>query len=163
MNIFTNFKNDTRKTWNAINQLKNNHKKTYLSYISLNNKILRHPSQISNAINEYYTIIAGNLDNNIPPATINPVTFLRGDYPSSMSVPPVISSDVTSVIKSLKNKKSTANEIPVPIIKANDEQIAIPLSKLFNQSIEQGIFSHPLTHATVIPIYKNGPKDNLGN
>ena len=47
---------------------------------------------------------------------------------------------------------STANESPVSIIKANNEQIAIPLSKLFNQSIEQGIFPHPLKQATVIPI-----------
>lgn len=34
---------------------------------------------------------------------------------------------------------------------------------MFNQSIEQGIFPQPLKHATVIPIYKNGPKDKLGN
>lgn len=80
-----------------------------------------------------------------------------------MSVLPIIPSDVTSTIKSLKNKKSNANEILVPIIKANNEQLAIPLSKLFNQSIEQGIFPQLLKHATVIPIYKNGPKNNLGN
>ena len=163
MNLFTNYKNDTKKVWNAINQLKNNHKKTYLSYIFINNKILRTPSEISNAFNEYYTNIAVNLDNNIPPATFDPTVFLRGDYPTSMSVHPVIHSDVTSVIKSLKNKKSNANEIPVSIIKDNCEHIAIPLSIIFNQSIGKGIFPQPLKHATVIPIYKNGPKNILGN
>ena len=80
-----------------------------------------------------------------------------------MSVHPVIHSDVTSVIKSLKNKKSNANEIPVSIIKDNCEHIAIPLSIIFNQSIGKGIFPQPLKHATVIPIYKNGPKNILGN
>ena len=163
VNIFTNFKNDTKIIWNAINQLKNNHNKTYLNYISLNNKILRTPSEISNAFNEYYTNIAVNLDNNIPPATIDPIEFLRGDYPTSMCVPPVLHCDVAKVIKSLKNKKSNANDIPVSIIKLNCEQIAIPLSIIFNQSIEQGLFPQPLKHATVIPIYKNGQKDKLDN
>ena len=134
-----------------------------MSYISLNNKILRTPSDITNAFNEYYTNIAVNLDNNIPTASVDPITFLRGDYPTSMSVPPVLPSDTTSVIKSLKNKKSSANEIPVNVIKGNCEQIAIPLSIIFNQSIERGIFPQTLKHATVIPIYKNGPKDKLGN
>lgn len=55
MNIFTNLKNDTGNIWNAINQLKNNYKKIYLSYIYLNDKILRHPSEISHAFNIYYT------------------------------------------------------------------------------------------------------------
>ena len=63
MNMFTNFRNDTKKIWNAINQLKNNHNKTYLNYISMNNKILRTPSVISKTFNEYYTNVAVNLDN----------------------------------------------------------------------------------------------------
>lgn len=64
-----------------------------------------------------------------------------------MSVPPVNSSDVTSVIKSLKNKKSNAKEIPVSITKGNCEQIAIPLSILFNQAIKQGILISTATKA----------------
>ena len=163
MNVFTNFKNDTKKIWNAVNQLRNNHKKSYINYMSLNNKILRKPSEISEAFNEYYTNIAPKLDQNIPPATSNPLNFLRGNYPASMSVPPVLPQDVTNIIKSLKNKKGNLNEIPVSLIKANSEQLAIPLSLLFNHSVQKGVFPRCLKHATVIPIHKTGTKDNITN
>ena len=163
MSIFTNFKNDTRKIWKTINQLKNNYKKSYLSYITMNNKVMRSPSDIADSFNKYYTDIASNLDNNIPPSNVNPLHFLRGDYPTSMFVPPVLPQDVTCVINSLKNKKGNAHEISISLLKSNKEQIAIPLAILFNQSIEKGIFPQCLKHAAVIPIYKSGPKDNIAN
>ena len=58
---------------------------------------------------------------------IGPIVFLRDDHPASMSIPRVLHSDVTSVIKSFKNKKSNANEIPVAmIIKENCELKSYP-------------------------------------
>ncbi len=76
MNIFTNFKNDTKKLWNSINQLKNNYKRTYLNYITYNKKTLRTPDEIAEAFNNYYVNIAPQLDANIPPSTIDPISFL---------------------------------------------------------------------------------------
>ena len=163
MSIFTNFKNNTSKIWKTINQLKNNYKKTYLSYITMNNQVIRNPSDMAEAFNKYFVDIAPNLDNNIPPTYINPLDFLRGDYPTSMSVPPVLPQDVVRVISSLKNKKSNTKEVSVSLLKANKEQIAVPLSILFNQSVEKDTFPQSLKHATVIPIYKKGPKDDIAN
>ena len=80
-----------------------------------------------------------------------------------MTVHPVLPRDVAAVITSLKNKKCHSREISVSLLKSNKEQIAIPLSLLFNQSIEKGTFPQCLKHATVIPIYKSGPKDNITN
>ena len=163
MSIFTNFKNDTRKIWKIINQLKNNFKRTYLSYIKMNNEVMRCPSDIAEAFNKYYTNIAPNLDNNIPPSDVNPLDFLRGNYPTSMIVPPVLPRNVAAVINSLKNKKSNSHEISVSLLKANKEQIVVPVSILFNQSIDKGTFPKCLKHTTVISIYKKGQKDNIAN
>lgn len=49
------------------------------------------------------------------------------------------------------------------IIKSNNEEISKPVSILFNQSVENGVFPNCLKHATVIPIYKHGSKDSIGN
>ena len=151
MAIFTNYKNDIRRIWNAINQLKNNHKISTLNRINVNNKVITNPSEIAESFNEYFVNIAHKLDDQIPPSTISPCAFLQGDYPSSMMVPFTIPQDVASVIKQMKNKKGNTHEIPVSLMKANNEEISIPLSMLFNQSVENSVFPNCLKHATVIP------------
>ena len=131
MKIFTNFKNNTRTIWNAINQLTNNYKKSSVHSIDHNNELLTTPQKIAEAFNDYYVNIAPNLDHKIPPSTANPLEFLRGDYPTSMLIPIVYPQEVINVILSLKNKKSNPMEIPVSLIKANKDQIAVPICSIY--------------------------------
>ncbi len=165
MALFSNFKNDTRKIWNAINKLKlkTNLKKNDINSISYKNKTLHQPLEMAEAFNEYYTNIAPDMERNLPSSDINPIDFLQGDYPQSILLPPVSPQDVSVVINKLKNKKGNLHEMPVSLIKSNKEILAIPLSLLFNQSITEGKFPQCLKHATVIPIYKKGPRDDVGN
>ena len=80
-----------------------------------------------------------------------------------MVVTPVFPQDVVKVIDSLKNKNNNIHEISTSIIKDNKNKLAIPISILFNQSINSGQFPQCLKHATVIPIHKKGPKDDITN
>ena len=80
-----------------------------------------------------------------------------------MVVLPAHPLDVIRIINSLKNKKSNTQEISTSIIKDNKEQLAVPLSILYNQSIDRGEFPQCLKHATVIPIHKKGPRDVISN
>ena len=164
LNIFSNFKNDTKKIWNTINQLTNKNRKTNdMNNIILKNKNLNNPLDIATAFNNFYTNIAPELDHSLPLTNTDPLSFLRGNFPDSMVVLPVHPQDVIQVINSLKNKRSNANEISASTIKDNKNQLAIPLSILFNQSINSGKFPQCLKHATVIPIHKKGPKDIVSN
>ena len=161
---FTNFKNDTRNIWKIINKLKNNnHKNNDMHHIFYNGNKFTEPSDIAKSFNEYYINIAPNLDENLPPSNINPLSFLRGDYPHSMAVPEIIPQDVICAIESLKNKKCSVNEIPVSILKLYKKQFAIPLTILFNNSINNGKFPQTFKHATVVPIHKKGSKYELSN
>ena len=164
LNIFTNFKSNTRKIWNTINNLSKKNNKIFITdYISQNNTKLTNPTEITEAFNQFYINIAPNLDQTLPPSNTDPLNFLRGNYLSSMTVPPIDPQIVIDIINSLKNKKSNPHEIPVSILKGNKDEMALPLSILFNQSINTGKFPQCLKHATVIPIYKKGAKDNIGN
>lgn len=163
LNIFTNFKNNTKKIWETINNLYKKHKHNNIDYISQNNIKLTDPVQISEAFNKFYINIAPTLDQHLPPSTVDPLNFLQGNYPTSMVVPPIYPQEVINIINSIKNKKSNPKEIPLSIIKENKAKFAIPLSILFNQSINSGKFPQCLKHATVIPIYKKGSKDDIGN
>ena len=80
-----------------------------------------------------------------------------------MVVPPVLQHDVIQAIKSLQNKKGNINELPVHLFKENKEIFSIPLSILFNQSVETGKFPTKFKHATVIPIFKKGNREEIGN
>ena len=163
MALFSKFKNDTRKIWNAINKLRNNYKMTDLNAIYYKNEILSEPHDIAAAFNEYFTDIASKLDDNLPPSEINPLNFLRGDFPHSMMVLPICPRDASLVISKLKDKKASPREIPTSLIKSNKDLLAVPLSMLFNESIATGKFPQRLKHAIVTPIYKKGTKDDVGN
>ena len=81
---------------------------TYFAMVKKNSE----PLEIAQAFNEFYTNVAPKLDHSLPPSTTDPLSFLRGDYPHSMTIPMIIPQDVITVINSLKN------------------QLAIPLSIL---------------------------------
>ena len=161
---FSNFKNDTRKIWKLISELSNKSKfETSSTNILFNGKKLSKPPEIAQAFNTFFSSIAPELDEHLPKSTTDPLSFLSGNYPHSMVVPIVLPHDVVLVINSLKNKKSNIHEVPVSVIKSCKNEIAIPLSLLFNNSINNGKFPQLFKHATVIPIHKKGPKDEISN
>ena len=152
---FTSFKNNTHKIWKTIRQFSNhNHKNSASNHILCNGKKNVEPLEIAQAFNEFYTNIAPNLDQSLPPSTTNPLSFLRGDYLHSMAIPIIIPQDVINVINSLKSKKCNVHEIPVSVLKSSKNQFAIPLTLLFNNSINNGKFPQLFKHATVVPIHK---------
>ena len=163
MNIFTNFKNNTRKIWITINQLGNNIKTTNIDHISYNNNMLTNKIDIAEAFNDYYVNIAPELDQNIPPSNTDPLSYLQGNYLASMAVPTIFPQDVVNIINTLENKKVNINEIPVSLLKTHKHQLSVPIATLFNESIINGKFPQCLKHANVIPIYKKGPQEDLSN
>lgn len=164
INLFTRFKNDTAKIWKTLNQLSGKSKKDNIQHILYNNEKITGMSEIANSFNEYFIDIPIKLDQNLPPPTADPLTYLLGDYPNSIAVPTICPQDVVQIIKSLKNKKcNNIHEISISVIKTNSYNLAIPLSILFNQSINNGKFPQRLKHATVIPIHKKGSKEEISN
>ena len=160
MNIFINFKNNTRKIWITINQLNYNNKTTNIDHISCNNNILTNKLDIAKAFNKYYVNIVPELDNNIPPSNTDRLSYLQGNYPTSMAVPKIFRQDVINIMNTVENKKSNINEIPVSLIKTRKHQLTVPIAILFNESITKGKFLQCLKHANVIPIYKKKKKGN---
>lgn len=163
VSVFSNFKNNTTKIWNTVNKIYKDNKDSTTKYIYSNGIKITNHTEIAETFNEFYTNIAHKLDNELPTSNIDPITFLKGNYQTSMVVPPVNTYDVINVINSLKNKKGNVNELSVSLLKTNKNQLAVPLATLFNHSISSGKFPHYLKHATVIPIHKKGTKDDLKN
>ena len=93
--------------WETINELTNSKTKinTSVSSVMHNNQTKTTPHEISNAFNDYFSHIAPELAHKVPPTQMSHKSYLRGDYPCSMSVPIITDYDTAKVISSLKNKK----------------------------------------------------------
>ena len=162
--IFCNFKNNTKKIWQTINEIRNNkHSKHNVTTLKLNDTTLDKPMDIAEAFNNYFCNIAPELDSKLPKTDRNPIHYLKGNYINSMLLPTVTTQDTKEVIKLLKNKNSGIHEIAVSVLKLSQDQITHPLTRLFNQSVATGTFPTKLKIAKVTPIHKSGPVDNPQN
>ena len=162
--LFTSFRTNTRKLWQAVNKLtgkKVNNSK--ISNIIVNEQNMTEPSKISETFNDFFVNVAPDLEKKLPTSEINPLHYLSPRNPSSMRVPHATLNDITAIIRSLKSKKCNINDFSPIILKKNAHLIACPLTKLFNQSIQQGKFPHILKCANVIPLYKKGAKTDINN
>ena len=163
-NIFANFKNNTSKLWKTINNItKPPQPKQNLSNIIHEDKILTDSKDISNAFNKFFTTIASKLDSKLPEPHHDPIQYLQGNFENSMMKPNITFNDIFREIKTLKNKNCGINDFSPGIVKENSRLLAVPLSYLFNQSLNQGKFPNRLKSARVIPIYKKGAKSDMNN
>ena len=162
---FSNYQNNIKKTWEKINMLigsnKNHNRKT--NPIKLNNKMSNNQKEIADAFNNYFTNIGNQLHKNLPASSIDPRSYLQGDYPNSMVVHPVSVLDVHSVFKSLKAKGCSIDEFSSEIVKDHAEFLALPIQILYNQSIRTGCFPSLLKRALVIPIHKKNSTSEITN
>ena len=162
--IFSDFKNNTKKIWKTINELKGNiHKRNTIRIIEFDGINHNNSSDIAEAFNHYFINIASQLDQKLSKSCRHPNSYLTGNYPLSMVVPIITTSDTNNVINTLKNKSSGINDIAASVVKSNSDLFSVPLTFLFNQSIRNGTFPARLKSAIITPIHKSGPNNDPKN
>ena len=103
---------------------------------------LRIQLNIANQFNRFFTSVANNITQKIPRIPRSPLSYLTNPNPESFFIFPCTSDEVSGVIKSLKNGKSSGpNSIPIKLLKILDPHISLTLSILINESFETGILS----------------------
>lgn len=162
---FANFRHNTKKVWEIIKEIENNKSKqsSMPQTINYNNSTYSSPQQIANTFNTYFSQIAPELHNKLPHTHLSHKSYLQGNFPQSMGIPLITINDSINAIRALKNKKCNIDEIPTKIIKEVKDVLAEPLTKLFNDSIIDGIFPSAFKTAKIIPIHKSGNKTNISN
>ena len=161
LNYFERYKNNIRKIWQKINEFKETPKSKRQQKILIDNTLTTDDNSIADAFNKFYTNIGPSLDSKIPHPARDPLSYLRGNYPHSFAVPIVSTDETVNMIRSLKDKNDKA--IPTSLIKSNSQLFAIPLTLIFNKSIQEGVFPQIFKHASVIPLYKKGAKTEIEN
>ena len=162
-NIFLQYKNDARKTWQVINDLLgNNVSKKIIKYLLVNNIEYTDSSDIANIFSQYFANIPSSLEANIPPTDFDPlssVPFIN----NSIFLHPVSSEECLTVIKGLKNSKASLHEVPVSALKTVSPLISHVLAEIFSDCLTFGVFPECLKTATIIPIKKSGSNSSVSS
>ena len=73
---------------------------------------------------------------------------------------PTSKEEIIRIIEKLPNKKSSGfDNLNNILLKKIKEEIATPLEKIFNLSIQTGIFPGLMKNAEIVPLYKGKEKD----
>ena len=153
--------------WSGIISIVNVKTKSQLSRIShlpKNGKQVDDPVEMANMFNNYFVNVGGNIDKSIPRTRKSLMDYLLKRIPNSIFLAPVTEREVKIMIESLNQKKAIGPySIPVFLLKILCRYIAVPLSKIFNQFFETGIFPDCLKIGKVNPLHKKDSCENPSN
>ena len=163
------YQNKSKSLWRIINEITKRKRKTnsVLRKLSLENgKVIENSVEIANVLNNYFVSVGTTLADKLPPSPKSFESYLRSeDSPSgTFYLNPTNSTEIFDVINSFSSSNC---EDPVKIsprlYKLGAQQLSIILTKMINECFLRGHFPACLKNAKVIPIFKDGKLDELGN
>ena len=88
-----------------------------------------------------------------PPSILRTKKYFKNS--AKCSFVPVDKDVIAKEIKNLDTKKAAQqDDMPVKMLKLNDDIFSLYLSQIFNESIEMANFPNELKYADIIPVYK---------
>jgi len=175
--LYQNFKNP-KKYWETVNQVRGLKKENSIMEITTEGEkimVSEDPARVAETFNEYFnqvpTRLVQKLHLNNSDAELEqnqnnlqitvPESTMEGRKLDGLTL---TESDVEQAINVLNNKKSTGwDNVTSTMIKNKKEFFAHVLTPLFNISLKFGYFPDQFKKSVIIPIYKQGERDNVGN
>ena len=160
-------KEDSKKTWQIINDLRGKSKKTLKPPFLINNEKIFERRVIANEFNKYFNSIASNLNAGIADKAVSELGFSSfEDYllpaiESTIFLHDCDTDELLNIIKKLENGKSS--DIPIRVIKKSAHIFCPLLAEYFNILMKAGTFPGILKVGKVTPVYKKGNPEDLGN
>ena len=129
------------------------------THISVNGRIVENDIEIASVFSEFFSGIGPQLSNAInhsEPVVLDDVDF-------SMAFKPVTSGEVEIKNSLRANTTSAVGDIPTVVIKILGNVLNGPLANLINEHIRSGTLPPEFKCVKVVPLHKNGGKDNPNN
>lgn len=161
--IFSSQNVNTRKKWKTVNYLMGRSRKETRFDSVLFENISYPPCEISEKFNDFFSSIARNLDLNLPPSNISPLSFMGQPNSRSMYLYPVTENECSHILQKLKLTGSHIDSINVSMLKKICMYITTPLVSLLNRSFLTGCFPEILKIARLTPVFKGGDISYSGN
>ena len=161
---FSSIQCDQKGTWKEINKLllKKPKKNKNVELHDLLGNIVS-PDSVADSFNDYFSKVGVNLNANIPPSSVTPLHYMNEVNTIAMETEMATSHEVHKIISSLLSKKSDIKDVPIFIYKFLNDEISNIICKLFNGSIQSGIFPDCNKLAKIVPIHKSGDSTTSSN
>ena len=164
----TEYRSNTRQLWVTINRLvKTQHDKSnVISQLQIDGKECTNPQTISNKFCSYFSNVGKTFADRIPSPQHSIAEYLNKirRNEQSLFLSPTTETEVQKLINKLPNKKSSGHDdIDNVLLKEISPVITAPLTQLFNESLSKGKFPDIFKTAEVVPLHKNGAKDQFTN
>ena len=139
------FAKDSKKLWTLINEIvkKTKHKGSIIPYITIDGIKTSNPTKIANEFGRFYSTLGSTLASQINSGAQSIDTYLN-KIPRNLTSLMLSSTTVQEIKKTITpppNKTSHRHDgISNSLLKMLNQSIALPLCKIFNCSIQEGIF-----------------------
>ena len=156
---------DSRKLWNVLKESLNlPNKSNCVSQIIVEGETITDSKKIADNFNSYFASIGPSLAITVPSSTKHFSEYLPPRPENSFYLHPVSPNTMKKYILSMKPKASLDdNNYSMKTLKLVADSISIPMSHIFNLSINTGIFPKKLKVSRCIPIFKSGDPCNVGD
>ena len=164
--IISKHNNTSKNLWKIFGKILNSKKIKHNKIVSIkiNEENQTEPQKITETFNNFFSEIGGNLAKNFPNDFSEFQNYLGESATYSMFLFNTTEAEIIKIIKSLKNTNSTGfDNFSTKFIKLSAPILAPALVKLFNLSIQTGVYPDLLKVAKVIPIFKKGDSTSVNN
>ena len=150
------YKNNTKKLWQVINEVsgQTNDKTSLIDYITIDKVRVYQGAKITNHFANYFSTVGKCFTERIPKPKKNIAHYLSciRQNESSLFLAPCTSIELKKLLDGLPNKTSSGyDNISNILLKKIKNELLTPLTLVFNQSLQQGIFPDAMKIAEVIP------------
>ena len=164
-NQILHYQGNLKKIWETIREASGIRNKSFTlpDQLNVDGQIIKDQSKIAHAFNKHFTSIANKIKNDITPTDKPPDDYLE-QLDFNFEIPNITPIHVISAFKKLKDKTSSDfMNISTSFLKKIIDDIALPLSHIFNRSFISGLIPDKLKISKIIPIFKNGSISDLNN
>ena len=165
-NSFNKYTDDSKKTWQTINEPSSRKSgKKLVTSLKVNGVSITNPTVPSNQFNNHFATIGPELASNIDSSNSDGFQkYLTGTDKRFQLPYPTSTNKVLSLLNRLNKSKAAAlDKTSARLIRECADLICIPIRDIFNQSISQGIFPYDWKCEKVTPLFKQGDRDDLNN
>lgn len=162
-------KQNPRKMWQIINEITSTKSAnaTSIDELNINNvprKYAENPDEILEYVNNFFINIGSNLAKQATQCDEAVQTNESPEQGKKLEFKQITADEIKNTISSLKTNVSSGEDlITTNAIKFLCKELIVPLTYLVNMAITESVFPTALKKAIVIPIYKQGCKNDINN
>ena len=161
-------KKNTKELWQLINKAlgKITDKTSIIEHLNSKGLQLHNPEDITNKFGEYFSTVGRKFAEKIasPNKNINEYLCSIRSNEKTLFLHPTTPYELLKLMKKLPNNRSSGHDgINNIVLKEISEYICIPLTELFNKSMNIGVFPDAMKIAEVVPLYKGKSRYEVEN